>query len=364
MRNEFEPDTGPLDSGEIKGELKTHLLEALRSSRYYAWITKKKAQVRIRKSLSKWFALALAVLALIREFPELKLMYQSHHIGILDGLVLVIICATVAALAWEHWGNKLTTSPQEVRFVAAMHSLLQRLEKFMYGLDRIQDPTERLQDFIAFFLDVTAGTLCGRKVVDSGLMLETPDKSDVGLFQSSRGAKYPPTLKIPIQRSDTGPAGVSYQRKKIIYVPYKKREIGWIFEYRNNRYRAKSPPHKGWIRMKKEFERFRSVLCLPVAIYQKTLTKSSETDVTEPSQEATQQAGSLQSTVSSEETQVEKKPFGVLNYSTNSRDPFVDRDFQMGECFSSILALVLETYRQEQTPPTTASAATPKAVTP
>jgi hypothetical protein len=321
--------SGDIGGAKIRADLKKTIFDLVQNTRYYAWLSKKKAQVRLRKHLSKWLTLLLAILAFAREFSELRMIATSHHIGVLDALVLVIILATLLALAWEQWGNKLTTSPQEIRFVAAMHSLLQRLEKFMYGQDRIDDPTKRLENFISFFLELTSHTLCGSKVVDGGLMLETPDKKNIGLFWKSQNARYDPSLQIPLPAqpdAETAPAAVAHQRHTIVYVPYKDREIGWPFEYRKNCYEATPPPHKGWKHVDPQFEHFRSILCLPVGIYQRTISGDSE-----------------------EETKKETRPFGVLNYSTNSRDPFVDRDFQMGECFSSILALVLETYRQQLT---------------
>lgn len=290
---------------------------------YVAWISKKKVQVFLRTYLSHILALALAFLALYREWPELTLMFQTGHVGFIQILILVIIAATIGAAIWELWGNKLTTSPQEIRFVTAMRLLLQELEKFIYGQDHLKDPDKRLEQFIDAFLEVTCNTLCGKKTVDGGVMLETPSK-DIGLFQWSKKAQYPDNLVIPIPdppgSQETGPAGVAYQKQKLVYMPKKDKKLGWPFEYIGDSYEP-SEPEKGWIDVEPEYERFRAVLCLPIAIYQKLNPNKPNA--------------------------VLKTPFGVLNYSTNSPDPFVDRDFVMGECFSSILALVMAAYRRE-----------------
>src|ERR1044071_6923722 len=118
---------------------------------YVRWIYKKKIQVWLRTYLSHALAIVLAFLAFLREMPELKhiyqyivhafngnrpemsRMYQSGDVGLFTILVLVVIVATLFAAFWEIKGNKLTTSPQEVRFVTTMRLLLQELEKFIYG---------------------------------------------------------------------------------------------------------------------------------------------------------------------------------------------------------------------------------------
>lgn len=305
---------------------------------YTLWIYKKKVQVFRRTHLSNFLALLLAVLAFYREWPELRRMaqlvkddwphvgqmIQSGHVGFIDILILIIIVATVGAFIWETWGNKLTTSPQEIRFVTAMRLLLQEMEKFIYGKDREPDPDKRLEQFIDAFFKVTCNTLCGKKSVHGGLMLEAPSGENIVLFQSSEGANYPEDLVIPIPTNDgsqeKSPAGVAYQEQTLVYMPKKEKRLGWPFRFDKDAYEP-SEPTKGWVSVDANFEHFRSVLCLPVAIYQKR-NLATQRDL--------------------------KTPLGVLNYSTNSRDPFVDRDFVMGECFSSILALVLATYRSER----------------
>lgn len=51
----------------------------------------------------------------------------------IEFLIVTITVITILAAGWELVGNKLTTSPQEIRFVTAMRSLLPSLQKLTYG---------------------------------------------------------------------------------------------------------------------------------------------------------------------------------------------------------------------------------------
>lgn len=280
---------------------------------YFLWFSWKNIQALARTHLSHGFALLLGVLVAFREWPELKAIWVNGRIASwFDVLIIVLTLATIGAAIWEFFGNKLTTSPQEIRFVRSIRLLLYELEKFAHGKDVESNTQERLDHFIQLFLDVTSETLCGKKEVASGLMLEIPNTNDLELIQSSTRAVYPGHLRIPIRpledTSSTGPAGVAFDQLRIVYMPFKKWKLGWPFRlFQNGRARYEpSEPHEGWIEAEsKDKENFTSVLCLPVAIYERRGTKQA---------------------------------FGVLNYSTRKLDPFVSRDFIMGECFSSILA--------------------------
>jgi hypothetical protein len=142
------------------------------------------------------------------------------------------------------------------------------------------------------------------------------------LFKKSKNAAYYDELRIELptgQKIDTGPAAVAFLRQLVVYMPHKKRKLGWPFKYLNQGGYEPTLPQKGWTVGTEQLERFRSVLCVPVGIYE---SKSAE-------------------------KKIKKTSLGVLNFSTRRRDPFVDRDFLMGQCFASILALAMETYRRE-----------------
>lgn len=283
------------------------------------WIAWKKLQVFVRSHLSHVLAVLLGILALVREWHALVEIVQTRHIGWGQGLVLIIIVGTILAALWELelFGSKLSTSPQEVRFVAAMRSLLQGLEKFTYGKDRDLDLEKRLKEFIKGFLEVTSFTLCGKKLIDAALMLPTEGGKEIELRSKTDGTLYPKNLVIPLpdplKEGGTGPAGHAYQLLKIVYMPFKRWKLGWPFKY-NKRYEP-SEPTEGWVDADDPSnEDFCSVLCLPVAVYQE---------------------------------RNRRQRFGVLNYSTKSFDPFVHRDFMMGECFSSIMAMAFATVQRE-----------------
>jgi hypothetical protein len=288
--------------------------------KFSAWIAWKSLQVFVRKHLSHVLAIGLAVLVLFREAPELlPLGLKPTWWLIAFGTV-----ATAVAALWEIYGNKLSTSPQEVRFLATMRLMLFELEKFSHGIRNELNLEQRLEQFISDFLDFTTATLCGHKRVDGCLMIEVPEKKVLTIYKSSRDAKYPAPNKweipIPTDASvKTGPAGISYNHLKIVYVPIKSWGWGCPFELkqRDNGKEVYEPlgPYHGWVDAPSpELEKFTSILCVPVAVH----TQASE-----------------------------MRAMGVLNYSTDSFDPFVDRDFLMGECFGSILAQVLEITRIE-----------------
>lgn len=283
------------------------------------WIAWKKLQVFVRSHLSHVLAVLLGILALIREWEALVEMGKTRHIGWAQLLVLIIIIGTIVAALWELevFGSKLSTSPQEVRFVTAMRSLLQGLEKFTYGKDKDPDLDKRLKEFIKGFLEVTSFTLCGRKEIDAGLMLPTESGKEIELRSKTAGAMYPEQLIIPLpdpsKEETTGPAGYAYQMLKIVYMPLKKWKLGWPFRY-DKRYEP-SEPNEGWVPADDPLnEEFCSILCLPVAVYQE---------------------------------RNRRQRFGVLNYSTKSFDPFVHRDFMIGECFSSVLAMAFAAAHRE-----------------
>lgn len=335
--------------------------------RYAAWILKKQAQVLGRTHLSHIFAIVLGGLVIFREWHvlwsmliqlwnhpkavvlviasaaaitvlllrlggwELVILFVtclSLVIGIVfafrgraEFLVFTITVITILAAGWELIGNKLTTSPQERRFLTAMQLLLPELHRLTYGEDREPNLEKRLDEFLESFLEVTSKTLCGKTPVDAGFMRKVPKEDMLELHKSSSGAKYPPDLMIPLvdtkekaNAGKTGPAGVAYDRSETVYMPFKHLKRAWPIQLLGESYEP-SDPAEGWVSASlPKFERFCSVLCSPVAVY----------------------------------SQADKRSrFGVLNYSTKVRDPFVDRDFAMSECFSNILAQAMEAIKRE-----------------
>jgi hypothetical protein len=288
-----------------------------------AWLKEERREAVFAR-VANVFVVGYCLVAVLHYRSQVSLMVLESHITLGRALIMGLTIATILAALWEISGNKLSTSPQELRFVAAMRLLLFELEKFMWGKDRVQDLDVRLDQFLEAFLRITCNTLCGKKRVHAGLMLELKDSNVVRLFKSTEGSRYPQELAIPIPSpgsvQETGPAGVSYDRLRIVYMPVKRWKLGWPFELirdeKGERYEPSDASY-GWIPAPEPgMEQFRSVLCLPVAVYDDRNTR---------------------------------RAFGVLNFSTSSFDPFVDRDFIMGECFASILAQAFAVARSEAT---------------
>jgi len=286
------------------------------------WMIRKNIQIVLRSHLSRVFAIVLGILVIIREQEALShLIRLNPSPGKDDYLILFVTFLTIAAALWELRGNKLSTSPQEVRFVRAMRTLLIELEKFISDIDKGHVPVDRLDEFINNFLEATCHALCGNKLVDGGFMVPSVDGTSLELIYRSKKAHYPDKLIIPIPTSpnlsnirttteaiqETGPAGVAYYETRIVHMPVKKWKLSWpmkLVRKDNETYEAMNP-WVGWVRSVPEMEKFRSVLCVPVTMHK-----------------------------SVRESQI----FGVLNFSTLTRDPFVSRDYMMAECFGSILA--------------------------
>lgn len=282
---------------------------AFRSLLWWCW---KNFQILVRSHLSHVFALCLGVLVVIREFDVLWPIAKFQHFpGREEMLIVILTLGTIGGALWEFFGNKLSMAPQETRFVATTRKLLIELEKFTYGRGpQNKTPEERLVDFTDGFIAATSEAMCGKKTVHAGLMWNPKGTNILKLSNWSKDSDYPKDLEIPIPDSDedvTGPAGRAYKKLKVVYMPLRRWQLSWPLDLVQNgkeRYKSKSAC-EGWVADPNNPQDLRSVLCLPVALH--TGTK-------------------------------ERQKFGVLNYSTRSLDPFVDRDFMMGECFSSILA--------------------------
>jgi len=280
--------------------------------RYLLWGVWKNMQILVRSHLSHIFALGLGVLILIREWDVIvPIVTFRHSPNRFDVLILVLTVGTIGGALWEFFGNKLSMAPQETRFVAAMRVLLIELEKFTYGsVNGSKTPDQRLIEFTNSFIDATCNAMCGKKTVHAGFMWKAEGETFLKLCNWSRESDYSKDLTVPIPKTDddsTGPAGRAYQKLKVVYMPLKRWKLSWVLDLaQKGRERYRSDKwYEGWQDAPGKPQKLRSVLCLPVAVH-----------------------------VGTEDRQL----LGVLNYSTRSFDPFVNRDFMMGECFSSILA--------------------------
>lgn len=294
-------------------------------SRYlksFVWWLWKNLQILVRSHLSHVFAFILGILVLIREWHVLFPLIRFEHLPNSEELlILIVTLGTIAGALWEFFGNKLSTTPQEVRFVATIRALLIELEKFTYGTSKDKSPKERLSQFTDSFLDATCEAMCGKKLINGAFMWQPPDSDHLALINKSSNAKYLMDLEIPLPTSTesdiTGPAGIAHTQTRVVYMPLKRWKLSWPMRLVKNgkeRYETLDPCY-GWVKGTQEMERCTSVLCLPVAVY----------------------LGPKK-----------REAFGVLNYSTRSLDPFVDRDYMMGECFASILAQATAAAQREK----------------
>jgi hypothetical protein len=277
---------------------------------YAVWIAWKQLRTFLRENLLTMLAIFLSLIVIIRERSEFILVFKGSWPGNVNILVVIIAFSVITAALWELRGNIKTS--QEIRFVMAMRVLLKELEKFSYGKDREFDLMKRLDNFLEAFLEVTSHTLGGRKQIDGGLMV--PDGDVLRLIKGSKRANYPEQVELPLsdQKEPTGLAGAAFLEQKIVYMPSKRRELSLPFEFVEQHY----VPISKWINTSSpETETYSSALCLPVASY---------------------------------ESRSEKRRFGVLCFSSAAFDAFDDRDFAMGECFSSILAQVFRVSSMEE----------------
>jgi hypothetical protein len=286
---------------------------------FYSWLAKKNLQSFKRTHLSHVLATVLAVLVVFREWPEVSRMLGKQELpNPLGWLIVLLIVLTWFAFRWELSGDKLTTSPQELRFHYGAKLLLRHLEDLVLEGEFVTSPEMRFDKFVKLLLEIASDTFSVKYQVDAGLMVKQSGEDSLVLVKWSSGARYPEDLKIPLpfekDSSKSGPAGLAYDNVQLVYVPKKKSRRAWPFtgiidpeatgggepEYEPD------APQFCWVSASSPtLEDFRSVLCVPIVTC----------------------AGSRN-----------ERKFGVLNFSTKARDPFVDRDFFMAEFYSAILA--------------------------
>jgi putative AbiEii toxin of type IV toxin-antitoxin system/AAA domain-containing protein len=274
------------------------------------WIARKRLRTFAREGLLNFLAISLSLIVILRERNDFTLIFSGNWPGFLNFFVMVISLSVMIAALWGLVGNLKTT--QEMRFVLAVRSLLSELEEFSYGKDREFDLTKRLQVFFAEFLEVTSFVLGGKNQIDAGLMVSNGDV--LTLIKQSTGAKYPSNINIALQYEHERPgvAEAAFRLQEIVYMPFRRPELSFPFKSVGEVYQPLEP--RLISALAPEIDKYRSTLCFPVSSY---------------------------------ETRSEKRSFGVLCFSSTTADVFVERDFAMGECFSSILAQVFRVSRTE-----------------
>ncbi|MGC2468041.1 MAG: hypothetical protein WA517_22815 [Candidatus Acidiferrum sp.] len=267
---------------------------------WYCWICTMQKRVRRLKHVAVVIGLAAVIYLAWKSLGDLG--RAMARIPVLDWLVLATVVGTIVAALWEFFGNKLRSSPQEVRFTSGLYYLLTILENFTFethGDVITRDP------LLEKFLEISRDTLCGDRKVDACIMLPTADQKFLKIEKESRDAKYP-VKELPLGNGSSA-AGQAFKASKLVYVPDKEWREGWSLSQATAQgYRASAAPEEAWFPASDpKQERFKTALCVPVKRY----------------------SGNQQ-----------WRTAAVLNFTTDARDPFMPRDFLMAECLAAVLS--------------------------
>jgi hypothetical protein len=310
------------------------------------WWLKKSFFIFARSHMSHVFALVLAIFTLTHIFGEhwaiitqlndyvkdLAIYYNLpflQNFNVWKVFIVGVAVLTVAAAIWEFLGNKLATSPQEVRFIAGMDTLLHEFHKFQRKLDSAineKSSARLLQEFLCELLKTSSAILCGNHNIDVALMLYDKEANELILdkskqYQSTSAEKYklPNELIIPLTKKPSahvGPAEIAFKMQEYIaYMPKKKKKIGLIYKQEKGEKYVFEGFFEGWYPADEAgTENFCSILSIPVLSYK-------------------------------DDTQIEM--IGVLNFTTTGRDLFIDRDYVMASCFASFVAQAIDANRKK-----------------
>ena len=306
----------------VLGRVRNALLGAAVNSRDYVgdsfWLLKKRIQLFKLTHFSLAISGILVLLVTFRETPEISRFILSSELpGSVGLLILFVLFLTYLAFGWEKWGDKRTTSAQELRFQYGAKRLLREMELLRTKLEAAPGPQQEFTSFLNKAVELVSNTFSVKIDVDAGIMLKDPEKDVLYLRFWNFYAQYPQHLGVPLpigeDCSNSGPAGVAFTRKSVVYVPKKSNKRAWLFVALEDLDLVGLPEPTYdpiekfvcWVKAPNpKLEDFYTVVCAPIAI-------------------------------SSGLRNYEK--FGVLNLSTKAHDPFVDRDFFMLEFFATAL---------------------------
>ena len=275
----------------------------------YLWLAVMRRRLAVLTHIAYWVGFGGCIFFMRSSLGDV-LKQDIHKISLLDWTIIVVTLGTIVAAGWELFGPKLASSPQEIGFAITIRGLLKKLDDFCYGAS----PGSDFDAFLTQFLAATGITLCGgKKPMEADCMLREGDVLYV--LKSSANMADRADLRIPLPSSGkpTGPAGFAFEKLLLVYLPDIDRDESWSFTSKqDDSYNASAAPNLGWVKGKKE--NFKSVLSIPLKIY---------------------------------DDQGVIKKVGVLNYSNERLDPFVNRDLLMAECFAKILEQAL-TFKQKR----------------
>lgn len=309
-------------------EVRAYLLTTLHELRAYLWTIRKKFTIHFRTSVSRYLALILSVLMIIRESsfllgrllgyggsapdgPQLELVPEKAMAFVIIPLSLL----TLLALYWEFRGNKLSDTPQDRNFLKHMRGLLTFMETQVISDKEPGDIGERIKKFSESLMAWANDTLCGNKTIQSAMFLPNDVHTELKLEWAKPEDCFQMGLVLPISSEDSdqskSPGVESFRRTRITYMPRKKegeKKVQCSLLFDEPGFRWTEHVH-GWIKPASPgHENFRSLLCVPVgpALDRRTSAQ-----------------------------------YGLLTFTTSHRDPFVTQDFQIATCFAKVLGQAL-----------------------
>lgn len=319
---------------------------------FFRWAKFKNFKILLRKHLSKYAALFLALATVLREIVEHKkfadifvqtlsllsnpfahtsafslILIHSNLVNILNkfqesetnekiliAAIAILTLLTVAAAVWERVGAKLDVSEQEKRFAVGIKNLLTELEKYQYKIAN-SNPLEVeniLTEFIDNVLKTASNTLCGNKLVHAGMITYYQNEKSLKLTRFTENSGYEPNLVIHLEKEteNKGPAQTAFDNDAIAHMPNKNKLFGWFYEEKGEEDYEFKEFINGWTEpppLKSKI--FKSVISLPVASF----------------------AGE------NKHGKTQKTFHGVVNFTSDS-DHFIPRDFSMASSFTSLIA--------------------------
>jgi len=278
--------------------------EAWKPFSFLPWFFEKKWQALTYTHLSRNVAAVLAAIVVVRERDTLWDILTTPRWPRIF-LEWLLIWGTVGALyayKLELFNKRRAISDQELRFQKAADLIsdeLSVLSQFQGSKQEIEaffdSTTSRIVEIAAL-----AFSLPHNPRVDAGLMVKLPDEPVLKLVKWSTAAQYDRELKIKIPDDDnfdeSGPAALAFVQKRLVYVPKKGGRVWPLGQVEGDVHSYwPSEPHVCWVESRPGFEKFQTVICVPIS------------------------------------------DWGVLNFSTREKDPFQYRDFAMAHYFAKVL---------------------------
>jgi hypothetical protein len=116
---------------------------------------------------------------------------------LLGYVILLVVALTFVTARWELFGDKLTTSPQEMRFHFGAKRCLRKLEDLRSELET-SEPKKAFDSFVNDLLETAADTFSVKYWVAAGVMVKHPDENSLVLEYWSSLSECLKGLTIPV----------------------------------------------------------------------------------------------------------------------------------------------------------------------